>query len=61
MASLSVLAPVDPSTVQDVEHQKAAPWVVRKLVGVGVTLHNQFDSGTHCYILCVILKTVDNW
>lgn len=31
---VSALGPVDPSSVQDEGQEKAAPWIVRKLVGV---------------------------
>jgi hypothetical protein len=34
MASLSLLAPIDPSSIQEAEQEKSAPWIVRKLVGV---------------------------
>lgn len=34
MTTLSLLAPVDPASVNEAEQEKAAPWIVRKLVGV---------------------------
>lgn len=35
MADVSVLGPIDPKNVtEDTEKEKAAPWVIRKLVGV---------------------------
>ncbi|KAI0685766.1 hypothetical protein BC835DRAFT_494455 [Cytidiella melzeri] len=33
MPEVSALGPVDPASVPDAEQQKAAPWIVRKLVG----------------------------
>lgn len=34
MTEASPLGPIDPSSVQEAEKEKAAPWIVRKLVGV---------------------------
>lgn len=34
MGEVSALGPVDPASVQDEGQEKAAPWIVRKLVGV---------------------------
>jgi hypothetical protein len=41
-ASASALGPIDPSSVRADEHdenEKAAPWIVRKLVGVSYVSH----------------------
>jgi hypothetical protein len=38
MPEMSALGPIDPSSVPEVnEEEKAAPWIVRKLVGVSFT------------------------
>ena len=34
MSEVSALGPVDPASLQDAGQEKAAPWIVRKLVGV---------------------------
>ncbi len=34
MPEVSALGPVDPASVPEAEQEKAAPWIVRKLVGV---------------------------
>ena len=34
MSEVSALGPVDPASVPAAEEEKAAPWIVRKLVGV---------------------------
>ena len=34
MSEVSALGPVDPASLQDDGQEKAAPWIVRKLVGV---------------------------
>lgn len=45
---ISPLGPIDPSSVSDDETQKSAPWIVRKLVGVRLSLHSQiYDCSTN--------------
>ena len=34
MPEISALGPIDPASVSTDEEEKAAPWIVRKLVGV---------------------------
>ena len=38
MTEVSALGPVDPASVPAAEEEKAAPWIVRKLVGVSAKI-----------------------
>jgi hypothetical protein len=41
MQEISALGPIDPSSVPEVnEEEKAAPWIMRKLVGVSFDFFN---------------------
>ena len=45
MPEISALGPIDPSTVPEVdEEEKAAPWIMRKLVGVSSTFFQNSPS-----------------
>jgi hypothetical protein len=38
-SSVSVLGPVDPTSIKNDEKEKSAPWIVRKLVEVFLSIH----------------------
>lgn len=37
MPEVSALGPIDPASVPTGEEEKAAPWIVRKMVGVSLS------------------------
>jgi len=56
MTSLSLLAPIDPSSIQEAEQEKSAPWIIRKLVGVCLSLYSRLILAP---LICSLL--VDDW
>jgi hypothetical protein len=49
MPDASALGPIDPASItsEDAESEKAAPWIIRKLVGVSIAGNSPFRSAVH--------------